>query len=61
VREQGGGVIEAYPKPPKAQRLPPVSSYTGLPALFRRAGFVECGRPSKNRVIMRYTLDRGAE
>jgi GNAT superfamily N-acetyltransferase len=61
VREQGGEVVEAYPKPPKAQRPPPVSSYMGLPAMFGRAGFVECGRPSKSRVIMCYTLDRGAE
>jgi GNAT superfamily N-acetyltransferase len=61
VQEQGGAVVEAYPTQPREKRLPPVSSYMGLPAMFGRAGFVECARPSKSRVIMRYSLDRDAE
>ncbi len=57
VRNQGGRVLEAYPTQPREGRLPPVSSYMGLPSMFERAGFVECSRPSKSRVIMRYTIE----
>ena len=56
-RKQGAKIIEAYPTIPKAEPLPPVSSYMGLPSLFERAGFVEVARPSKSKMIMRYTLD----
>lgn len=56
VREQGGHVVEAYPTVPGAGAMPPVSVYMGLPALFRRAGFVEVARPSKRKVIMRRYL-----
>jgi GNAT superfamily N-acetyltransferase len=56
VRGQGGTVVEAYPTEPKAERLPPVSSFMGLPAMFAQAGFVECARPSERRVVMRYYL-----
>jgi GNAT superfamily N-acetyltransferase len=57
VRSQGGKVVEAYPTQPRKARLAPVSSYMGLPAMFERAGFVECARPSKSRVIMRYFIE----
>jgi GNAT superfamily N-acetyltransferase len=57
VREQGGRVIEAYPTPARGKRLPPVSSFMGTPAMFQRAGFVECARPSQSRVTMRYYLE----
>ena len=53
VSNQGGKVIEAYPTQPSRDRLAPVSSYMGAPAMFERAGFVECVRPSKSKVIMR--------
>jgi GNAT superfamily N-acetyltransferase len=56
VRGQGGTVVEAYPIEPKAERLPPVSSFMGLPAMFEQAGFVECARPSERRVVMRCYL-----
>jgi GNAT superfamily N-acetyltransferase len=56
VRRQGGTVVEAYPTQPKAERLPSVSSFMGMPAMFERAGFVECARPSASRVVMRYDL-----
>lgn len=56
VRRQGGTVVEAYPTKPKAERLPPVSSFMGLPAMFEQAGFVECARPSERRVVMRCYL-----
>jgi GNAT superfamily N-acetyltransferase len=57
VRERGGTVVEAYPTLPKQDRLPPVSSYMGTPAMFERAGFVVCARPSKSRVILRCFLE----
>jgi len=56
-RKQGAKIIEAYPTIPKAGPLPPVSSYMGLPSLFEQAGFVEVARPSKSKIIMRYTLE----
>lgn len=57
VRNQGGKIVEAYPTIPKADRLPPVSSFMGLPSMFEKLGFVECARPSKSKVIMRYSLE----
>ena len=57
VRGQGGEVVEAYPTQPNEKRLPAVSSFMGVPTLFERAGFVECVRPSKSRVIMRCYVD----
>ncbi len=56
VRDQGGVVVEAYPTQPRSGQLPPVSSFMGLPAMFERAGFVECARPSKSKAIMRYYI-----
>jgi GNAT superfamily N-acetyltransferase len=57
VKSQGGTIIEAYPTRPRSdQKLPPVSSFMGVPALFKKAGFEECARPSDSRVIMRYYI-----
>ena len=44
---------EALKKTP----LAPVSSFMGLPAMFARAGFVECARPSRSKVIMRCEVE----
>jgi GNAT superfamily N-acetyltransferase len=57
VRDQGGSIVEAYPVNPRSDKVPPVSSFMGLPAMFERAGFVECSRPSKSKIIMRYFID----
>ena len=57
VGSQGGKVVEAYPTVPKTDKLPPVSSFMGIPVMFERAGFVECARPSKSRAIMRYFIE----
>jgi len=57
VRQKGGKIVEAYPTVPKSTKVPPVSSYMGFPAMFERAGFVECARPSKSRVVLRYTIE----
>lgn len=56
ARSQGATIVEAYPTQPRKDRLPPISSFMGVPALFEQAGFVECARPSKSRVIMRHHL-----
>ncbi|UCF68906.1 MAG: GNAT family N-acetyltransferase [Acidobacteriota bacterium] len=52
--QQGASVIEAYPTRPRKGRLPPVSSFMGVPTLFEHVGFIECARPSASRLIMRY-------
>ncbi|HEY46868.1 MAG: hypothetical protein AMJ88_06930 [Anaerolineae bacterium SM23_ 63] len=57
VRSQGGKVVEAYPSIPKGERMPPVSSFMGFPSLYESVGFVECARPSKSKVIMRYYIE----
>lgn len=57
VQSQGGKVVEAYPTIPKGDRMPPVSSFMGFPSLYESVGFVECARPSKSKVIMRYYIE----
>jgi len=57
VRSRGGSMVEAYPTPPKEAPLAPVSSFMGLPAMFIRAGFVECARPSRSKWVMRCPLN----
>jgi GNAT superfamily N-acetyltransferase len=49
-------VVEAYPTRPRGKKLIPLSTYMGVPAIFKRAGFVECARPSEAKVIMRYSI-----
>ena len=56
VKRKGGSIVEAYPTLPKKTPLAPVSSYMGLPAMFVRAGFVECARPSPSKLIMRFSI-----
>jgi GNAT superfamily N-acetyltransferase len=52
---RGARIVEAYPTVPRGVgRLPPVSSFMGLPAVYEQAGFVEVARPSPSRAIMRY-------
>lgn len=57
ARSQGGRIVEAYPTRPRKGRLPPVSSFMGTPRMFEEAGFAEAARPSKSRVVMRYTME----
>src|SRR3970282_1818064 len=47
VRELGGRTLEAYPTVPRTGKLPPVSSFMGIPAAFERAGFVQGARPAQ--------------
>ena len=57
VRRQGGKVVEAYPTLPGSGSLAPASIYMGVPAIFERAGFVECARPSRGKAIMRCFIE----
>ena len=58
VRSQGVKVVEAYPTLPKKDvRMPPVSSFMGLPSVFEKVGFVEVARPSDRKVVLRYTIE----
>lgn len=56
VKRRGGKIVEAYPTRPRGRTLAPVSSYQGVPAMFKRLGFRECARPSASRAVMRYEI-----
>ena len=57
--EQGAEILEAYPNRVKKDKLPPVSSFMGVPAVYERIGFKICAEPSKSKLIMRYTINSG--
>ena len=59
VKSQGGKIIEAYPTILKSDKAPPVSTFMGIPKIFKKAGFVEVHRPSPSKVIMRYCINIG--
>jgi hypothetical protein len=57
VEKQGGNVVEGYPVEPRhAGKMPPVFVYMGLASAFKQAGFIETGRRSETRPIMRYFI-----
>jgi GNAT superfamily N-acetyltransferase len=56
VKLRGGKIVEGYPTEP-GTRLPDAFVYTGLASAFRKAGFMEALRRSKNRPIMRRVID----
>jgi len=57
VEKHGGRVVEGYPVEPRAgKKMAPVFVYTGLASAFKQAGFVEAGRRSETRPIMRYVI-----
>jgi GNAT superfamily N-acetyltransferase len=56
VKRQGGRIAEGYPNDLE-KVLPDVFVYTGLVSAFRKAGFVEVLRRSKNKPIMRYLIE----
>jgi GNAT superfamily N-acetyltransferase len=53
ARRRGASLIEGYPVEARTGRLPDAFAWTGLPAAFRRAGFVEVARRSPTRPFMR--------
>ena len=53
----GGSVLEGYPVDPRVDvRYPAAFAYTGLLSAFLQTGFVEVGRRSATRPIMRRTI-----
>jgi len=66
AREHGARVVEAYPTDMQAgemagQRLSGDGGYMGIASAFRKAGFVEVGRASGTRPIMRYSIPEEIE
>lgn len=55
--QHGAKIIEGYPVDPKKSPMPSTFAYTGLPGIFKKAGFVEVLRRSETRPIMRYVVD----
>jgi len=53
AKSRGAEIVEAYPTVPRGKELAPVSVYMGVPAMFKRAGFKECARPSAAKMVMR--------
>ena len=56
ARQRGAKIVEGYPIDTK-DKMAPVSVYTGLLPVFKRAGFVEVARRSPTRPIMRYFIN----
>jgi GNAT superfamily N-acetyltransferase len=54
--QRGARIIEGYPVEPRSARMPDTFAYTGLPSMFRAAGFEEVERRSPGRPIMRKVL-----
>lgn len=55
-KEKGAEIIEAYPTEPYSDNIPAAFAWTGIPASFIKAGFIEVERRSKSRPIMRYFI-----
>jgi GNAT superfamily N-acetyltransferase len=53
ARERGATVVEGYPVEPRSGAMPAAFAWTGVPAIFLRAGFEEVLRRSPTRPIMR--------
>jgi hypothetical protein len=54
ARERGAEIVEGYPVEAQRDKIPDVSSFTGIMSAFVEAGFVEVERRSEHRPIMRY-------
>jgi len=54
AKRHGAGIVEGYPVDLKGRRISGSEGFTGVTSVFRKAGFVEAIRRSKNRPIMRY-------
>jgi len=57
VGVKGGKIVEGYPVVPKGTNAPAPFVFTGLPAAFIKAGFVEVARYSPTRPIYRYYIE----
>jgi GNAT superfamily N-acetyltransferase len=54
ARKNRATIVEGYPVEPKKGAMPDVFAFTGLAGSFKKAGFVEAGRRSPTRPIMRF-------
>jgi GNAT superfamily N-acetyltransferase len=57
ITKKGGKIVEGYPVEPKGLISPAPFVFTGLPAAFKKAGFVEVARNSPARPIFRYYIE----
>jgi GNAT superfamily N-acetyltransferase len=57
VRQRGGRIVEGYPVESQ-KKQPDAFMWTGLAAVFVKAGFKECARRSATRPVMRYTIKK---
>lgn len=53
---RGGALIEGYPQEPWQDRVPGDWVWTGVPSLFRKAGFTVAARRARTRPIMRRAI-----
>jgi len=51
-------IIEAYPEEPYADKIPDAFAWKGIPASFKRAGFVVAEQRTPKRPIMRYYITK---
>lgn len=49
-------IVEAYPVVPYGDNVPAAFLWTGIPASFKAAGFIEVARRSKGKPMMRYFI-----
>jgi ribosomal protein S18 acetylase RimI-like enzyme len=61
--EQGGEIVEAYPKDVTDRQATDAAAYPGVPSLFEKAGFREVARRTADkrfrpRPIMRYRIKK---
>lgn len=49
-------IVEAYPVVPYSNNVPDAFLWTGIPASFKAAGFIEVAKRSKGKPMMRYYI-----
>lgn len=59
LEEIGVKTVEAYPAQTRGNELPAAFVWTGVPSLFRAAGFKAVGKPEHAKLRMRKTLQPG--
>jgi GNAT superfamily N-acetyltransferase len=57
AREHGARIVEGYPVIPYSEKMPGPFAWTGTHSAFLAAGFVEAGRHSPKRPIMRWSVE----
>ncbi len=57
IKEQGGGVVEAYPVVSKKMAAVPEWRWFGTPSMFEREGFKQVGPLGTSMMLMRKTVN----